>query len=165
MLNRALKSFLPWFGCSPQGRYVRLLAWLLLRWGINLRCNLWSLEATVISIFSAKKRLKSSQLARSEELYTFLSWHHSQIPHGGTWATRLIWMLSIWFSCWIFDSIYEVIVVAIYSNLISIYSGCLNSGCGSCASLCIIDVSRDWILKNSLESNGTAQKTIKTINI
>jgi len=39
----------------------------------------------------------------------------------------------------------------------------LNFCYGSCASLCIIDVSRDWIVKNILEINGTVQKTVETM--
>jgi len=50
-------------------------------------------------------------------------------------------------------------------NLMSVYSGCLNFCNGSCASLCIINVSRDWIVKNILEINGTVQNTIETIKM
>jgi len=59
----------------------------------------------------------------------------------------------------------EVIIAAIYRYLMSVYSGCLNFCNGSCASLCIIDVSRDLIVKNILEIDRTVQKTIKTIKI
>jgi len=59
----------------------------------------------------------------------------------------------------------EVIIAAISTNLMSVYSGCLNYYNGSCASLCIIDDSRDEIVKNIIEINGTVQKTIETIKI
>jgi hypothetical protein len=36
---------------------------------------------------------------------------------------------------------------------------------GSCASMCIIDVTRDEIVKSFLEIDGTVQKTINTIII
>jgi len=59
----------------------------------------------------------------------------------------------------------EVIIPAIYRFLMNVYSGCLNFCYGSCASLYTIDVSRDWIVKNILEINGTVPKTVKTIKI
>jgi len=59
----------------------------------------------------------------------------------------------------------ELIVAVIYRNLMSVYSGRLNHCNGSCASLYMIDVSRDYIFKNILEINGTVQKTIETIKI
>jgi hypothetical protein len=59
----------------------------------------------------------------------------------------------------------DVIVEAIYRNLMSVYSGCLNWCNRSCASLCIIDVASDEMVKNILEINGTVQKTIETIKI
>jgi hypothetical protein len=52
-------------------------------------------------------------------------------------------MHSICYTCRLFDSMLEVVVAAIYSDLMSVYSGCLSFCNGSCASLCIIDVSRD----------------------
>ena len=60
---------------------------------------------------------------------------------------------------------FEVIVAVIYRNLMCVYSRCLHFCNGSCASLCIIDVSRDKIVKNILEINATVQKTVKTIEI
>ena len=53
----------------------------------------------------------------------------------------------------------EVIFAAIYRNLMSVYSGCFNFCNGSCASLCIINVSRDWIVNNIVGINRTVQKT------
>jgi len=67
-------------------------------------------------------------------------------------------MLSNCFTCRLFDLIFEVIVAAIYRNLMSVYSGCLNFCNGSYASLCIINVPRDLIVKNILHINGTIQK-------
>jgi hypothetical protein len=52
-------------------------------------------------------------------------------------------MLAIFITCRLFDSMLDLIMVVIYRNLISVYSGCLNFGNRSCASLCIRDVSRD----------------------
>ena len=52
-------------------------------------------------------------------------------------------MLSMWFTSRLFNSMIEVIVSVIYTNLINVSSGCLNHCNGSCASLCIIDISRD----------------------
>ena len=74
-------------------------------------------------------------------------------------------MHSVRFECRLFDSMLEVIVATLYRHLMSVYSGCLNFCYGSCASLCIIAVSRDWIVNNVLEINGTDQKTVKTIKI
>jgi len=59
----------------------------------------------------------------------------------------------------------EVIMAAIYRKLMSPYSECLNFCYGGCVSLCIIDVSKDWIVENILELNGTVQKTVETIKI
>jgi len=47
----------------------------------------------------------------------------------------------------------------------SVSSGCLNFRNGSCASLCIIDVSRDRIVRTILAMNGTAEKTVEMIKI
>jgi len=69
------------------------------------------------------------------------------------------------FTCRLFDSMLEVIVAAIYRNLMSVYSGCLDHCNESRASLYIIDVSRDLRVKNILEINGTIQKTDETIQI
>jgi len=60
---------------------------------------------------------------------------------------------------------FKVIIAAIYRYLLSVYSGCLDFCYRSCTSLCIIDVSRDLIVKNIPEIDGTVQKTIKTIKI
>jgi hypothetical protein len=56
----------------------------------------------------------------------------------------------------------KVIIAVTYYNLISIYSEFVY---GSCTSLCIIDISRDSIVINSLEMKETVQKTVKTIEI
>jgi hypothetical protein len=52
-------------------------------------------------------------------------------------------MVSLGFTCRLFDSMLEVMVAAIYHNLMSVYSGYFNVDIVSCASMCIIDVSRD----------------------
>jgi hypothetical protein len=49
---------------------------------------------------------------------------------------------------------FELIAVAIYQNLMHVESGSVNLCTGSCASLCIIDVSRAYIVKNILEITG-----------
>jgi len=59
----------------------------------------------------------------------------------------------------------EVIIEAIYPHLMIVYSGCFNFCYGSCVRLCIIDVSRDSIVKDILEINETFQKIINTIKI
>jgi len=58
----------------------------------------------------------------------------------------------------------EVIVAAIYRNLMCLL-WVFNFYYGSCASLCIIDVSRDQIVKNILEINGTVEKSVERIQI
>ena len=103
MLNRALKGFLSWFRHLQQGQYVRLLVWCLSRRCINLRYNPCTMEATVVNLCSVLKPLISSLYARSKELYTLSRWHRSQIARGGTWATLLTWVLSICFTCRLFD--------------------------------------------------------------
>jgi len=165
ILNWVLTGILPGFRCLQQCRYVGLLVWWLSRSDINHLCNPCMMDAIVVSLISASEPLITSPSMRSKELCTFFRWHGGQIACSGTWATWLTWTLSISFACRQFDSMLEVIVAAIYRNLISVYSGCLNLSNGSCASLCIIDVSRDWIVKNILQINGTVQKTCKTINI
>jgi len=165
MLNRLLKGFLPWFRHVQQGRYIRLLVWWLLRRGINLRCYPSMMQATVVSLFSASEPLISSLEVWDKVQYTFSRWRRSQITCSSTWATQLTWMFSICFTCRLFDSMLEVIVAAMYSNLMSVYSGCLDFCNGSCASLCIIDISRDWILKNILAINATVHKSVEMITI
>jgi len=146
MLNRVLKRFLRWSRRLQHGRYVRLLeCWLLWR-GIKLRCNSCTMEATIVSLFSASEPLISSLQAQSKELYTFLRWRRSQIARGGTWATWLTSMLSLCFPCWLFNLMFEVMVAPIYRNLRSVYSGCLKFCNGCCASMYIIVGSRDWIV-------------------
>jgi hypothetical protein len=160
-----LKGFVPWSRCLQQGRYVWLLVWWLSRRGINLQCNPSTMEATIVILFSVPKTLISSWLARSKELYTFFRWPCSQIARLGTWATQLTCMLSICFTCRLFNSILEVIVAVMFRHLINVYSGCLHFCTGSHASLYIIDVSRDWIIKKILQLNGTFQKTVEIIKI
>jgi len=143
MLNRALKGILPWLTRLQQGRYMGLLVWWLSRRGINLRCNPCTMEATVVILFSASYPLISSLPAWLNERYTFFCWRRSQIARGGPWATQLTWMLSLCFTCRLFNSMLEVIFAAIYRKLMSVYSGCLNFCNGSCASLSIIDVWMD----------------------
>jgi len=165
MLNRTLKGFLLWFRSVQQGRLVRLLVCWLLRKDINLQCNSCTMEATVLSLRSASQSCISSRKARSKGLYTLFHWWRSRIARSCTWATQLTSMRSICFECRLFDSMLEIIVAAIYWNVMSVYSGCLNFCNGSCASLHIINVSRDYIVKNILEINGTVQKTVETIKI
>jgi hypothetical protein len=69
--------------------------------------------------------------------------HCADVACSGTCATRMTRMLSIFIMCRLFDSMLDVIIVVVYRNLISVYSGCLNFCNRSCASLCISDVSRD----------------------
>jgi hypothetical protein len=57
----------------------------------------------------------------------------------------------------------EVIIAAIYTTLMSVYSGCLNFCDGSCASLIIIDVSSDLLVKKIPQINRTVQKLSKRL--
>jgi len=164
-LNRVLQGFLSWFGYLWQGPYVRLLVRWLSRRGINLRCDPCMMAATFVRLIWLSEPLIFSLHAWSKELYTFFPSRRCPIAHDGTWATRLIWMVSICFTYRLFDSMLEVIIALIYRNLMSVYSGCLNFCNGSCASLYIIEVSRDWIVKNIVEINRTVQKTVETIKI
>ena len=143
MLNWTLKGFLHWFRHLQQGQYIRLLVWWLSRRGINPWCNPCTMEATVIILSAASEPLILSVEVRSMELYTFIRWCRGPIACGGTSATRLTWLLSICCTCRLFDSMLEVIVAAIYTNLTCVYSGCFNFCNGSCGSLYIIDVARD----------------------
>ena len=81
------------------------------------------------------------------------------------WAIQLTWMISNCVTCRLFDLMLEVLIAAIYRNMMSVYSGCLNICNGSCASLCIINASRDSTVKNILDMNGTVQKTVETIKM
>jgi hypothetical protein len=119
MPNRALKGFLPSLRCLEQGRYVILRVWWLWRRGINFWCNLCTIEAASISLFSALEPLLSSLYVRSEELYIFFLWRRSQIAHTGTWVTQLTWVVSLCCTCRLFDSMLKVIIAAIYWNLMS----------------------------------------------
>ena len=123
------------------------------------------MESPVVSLLSASEPLIVSLSARSKDLLTFFCRRHSQIARSGTSATWLSGMISIGFTCRLFDSMFEVIVAVIYRNLMCVYSRCLHFCNGSCASLCIIDVSRDKIVENILEINATVQKTVKTMEI
>ena len=59
----------------------------------------------------------------------------------------------------------EVIVAAKYTNMLFVCSACLNFGYGHCGSLCIIDASKDSVVKTILEIDGTVPTTIETIKI
>jgi len=122
MLNRALSCFLHWFIRLQQGQYVRLLVRWFWRRYINLPWNLCTMQATIVSLFSAAEPPILSQYVRFNGLYTFFRWRLSQIACGGTWATRLTWMLWICFTCRLLDSMLEVIVAAISTNLMSLNS-------------------------------------------
>jgi len=161
MLNRVLQGFLPWLRHLQQGQHIRLLVWSFSRRDINIHCNPCTMETMVLSVFSLSEPLLSSLLAESMWLYTLLGWRRSQIACGGSWATRLTGMLSICFTCRLLESMLEVIVAVIYRNLLSIYSGCLNFSYRSCASLCISDVSKDWIVKNVIDIYGTVETKSK----
>lgn len=128
MLNGVLKGFLPWFRYLQQRQCVRLLESWLSRRGINHQGNPCTMEAIIKSIISALEPIISAPLAWSEELYTLCCWRRSQITCGGTWVTLLTWMHAIYFTCRVFDSMLEVILAAIYSNLMSVYPECLNFG-------------------------------------
>jgi len=165
MLNWASKGFSPWLRWLQQSRYVRLLVWWMSVRAINLWCNPWMMEPIVVSGISLSEPLISSLYVPSQGLYTFFHWRHSQTARAGTWVTWLTWTFSVCFTCGLFDWMLELFVAALHRHLMSILSGCLNFGYGSCASLCIIDVSKDAIVKNILEINGTVQKTVETIII
>jgi len=141
MLNWALMCYLHWFRCLQLGGYVRLLVWWLSSRVINLQYNPCTMEATILSLFSALEPLIS--LAPSKELYTIICWCCRQREHIDSWAIQLTWLLSICFTCTLFGSMLEVMIAAKYRNLMRVFSGCPNFCYGSCASLCIIDVSRD----------------------
>ena len=74
-------------------------------------------------------------------------------------------ILSVCFKWRLFNSMLEVIVAMIHWNLISVNSRCLCFCYGRCSSLCIINVSRDEIVKNNLKINGTVQTTVEMIKI
>jgi len=143
MLNQAFQGFLPCFRHWQLGECARLLVWWLSMRHNNLLCNPCATEATVVSRFPVSEQHMSSIWAQSQGLYNFFHWHCSQVAHGGTWATQLTWMLSNCSMCIFFNSMLEVIIAVMYSNPRSVLSGCLNFCYGSCASLCIINVSRD----------------------
>jgi len=122
-------------------------------------------EATIVTLISASESFISSLQAQSNMRYTIICRYRSHRALGGTWATRLTWMLSICITCGLFSRMLEVIIAGIYTHLISVLSGCLKCCNGSCASLSIIDISRDKIVKNILQINGTGQKTVDMIKI
>jgi len=139
----SVNGYLPWFRRLQQGRYVRLLVWWLSSRDFNLRWFPCMMETTVIHLYLALEPLILSLSAWSVGWYAFFCWHHSQIARGGIWATLLTLLLSICFTCRLVDSMLQPIIAAIYRNQISGYSWCLNFWNGTCAHLCIIDVSRD----------------------
>jgi len=122
MLNRALKGFLSWLRRLEQGRNFRLLLWWLSRREINCWCNPYTMQTTVVSLNSLWALLIPSLSARSKGLYALIRWRCSEIGHGGTWATQLTWMVSICFACRLFNSMLDVIIPAMYRNLIRVYS-------------------------------------------
>ena len=142
MLNRASKGLSPWFRCLQQGRYVRLLVW-------------WS-------SCRDKRPMQPFHDGRSHCKPLFNIWTTYMVPVSAIrGATNILTLTpqpdssqgylsntidlnaSRCFTCRLFNLMLEVIVAAIYWNLFSVYSGCLNFCNGSCASLCIIDVFRD----------------------
>jgi len=126
MLNQWLKDFLPLFRCLQHGWYVSLLVCWLSRSDIHRQRYGHKMEASDVTLISAWETLISSVSSRSKGLNTSYCWRHYQIAGGGTWATPLTSRISIWFTCRSFNSMFEVTVPAIYWNLISVYSGCLN---------------------------------------
>jgi len=122
MLNWALNGILPRFRHLKQGWYFSLLVWWLMRRDINLRCNPCTLEATIISVFCSMEPHMSSLNMRCKGLYTFLPGHRSQISCGSTCATPLSWIPQICSTTRQFDLMLEVIVAAIVTNLMSVYS-------------------------------------------
>jgi hypothetical protein len=145
-----------------QGWYYRLLVWWLLRRNINLQCHPCRIEDTIVRVFSVLQWLISSISVWLKGLYTFFHWCCSQIACSRIWTTWLTWILTLYFPFRLFYLMLKVIIAVTYYNLISIYSEFVY---GSCTSLCIIDISRDSIVINSLEMKETVQKTVKTIEI
>jgi len=140
MLNRELKGFLLWLRCFQLGQYVRLLVWWLPRRDINLRCNPCTMEATVECLFQHWSHLyhpyncdprgciPSSTDATARQHVVVLEQHDwlkccQFVLHVDYSFQCLKWLLQqytdIWWVC------------------------TLNFCYGSCASLHIIDVSRD----------------------
>jgi len=158
VLNWVLMGILPWFRHLQQGRCVRLLVWWLLKKAINLQYNPCTMEATIVWLFSASQSLILSLQVQFKVLYTFICWHHSHIPCSGTCQTQLTWMLSISITCRLFDSMRAEFVAVISRHLIGVFSRCFNFCYGRCIRLCIIDVTRNWILKNMLDINAKVQK-------
>jgi len=98
-------------------------------------------------------------------LYSFFRWQRSQIACGCTGAIWFTWMLSHCVATRLLDFILAVITAATYRHLLSVHSMCHTICYGSCASIYIIDVSRDWIVKTILEINQTVRKTVAKIPI
>ena len=151
------------FATGPTGRTAGMV--IVKEWPSTQGCNPCMMEATIVHFYSVSEPHISSLKAQSKELYTIIHWRHSQIARSDTCAIWLTWILWICFTCRLFDSMLEVIIAAIYTNLMSVYSGCLNYCNWSCAALCISGVSRDKIIKNILEICAAVQQTVETIRI
>jgi len=123
------------------------------------------MKAIIVSLCSAFELLLSCPYARPQRQYTCFCWHRGQTARSGTWATQLTRMLWIHFTGRSFHSMLGVIVAPIYWNLMTVFSGWLHLCYASWASLCIIDVSRDWIIMHILEINGRVHKTVEMIKI
>ena len=143
MPNHAWNGIMPVIRSWQLGNYIELREWWWIRRDINLHFMPGMIQATVVGLVCESEIPILCLYAWFKRLYIVYCWHCSLIGCGGMWATRLTWMLSTCFTCWLFNSMLEVNVPAIYRNLISVYTGCHNFCYGSCAYLCTIEGTRD----------------------
>jgi len=122
-------------------------------------------NSTGSSMASIHGSRSSMQLRWIRTMTLLAFWCHSFCgvhPANPLWLT---WIIPICFTCRSFDLTLENIVETIYSYLMSAYSECLNFYYGSCACLCIISDSRDWIVQYISEKNVTVEIIVETMKI
>jgi hypothetical protein len=83
------------------------------------------MEDTIRILFRALEPLLLSLYAWFNELYTIFIGCLSEIECSGSRVTQLPWMLSPCLTYILFHILLEVIIAAIWRNLVSVYSGCL----------------------------------------
>ena len=136
----------------------------MLRRDINLRCNPCTIEASV-STLSSVSGPHIVPISTIQEVVQLLP----LMPHPHSMWWNLSNTIALDGFHWYYMQILRFDTSSNRSSDILTPDQCIlyvSSFCyGSCASLCIIDVSRDWIVKNIVESNERVQKTVETIKI
>lgn len=126
MLNQTSTRFLPLFRHLQKGQSVRLPEKKVLWGDINIQCNLWMKDMTVISHIPQLEWLISHFYEWSMGLCTILPRYHGHLAHSGSCPIRLTGMVSVCLLWRLFNAMHEEIIATIHWSLMSVCSGCLN---------------------------------------